>query len=173
MNDRVILTERLVMAPHERDDFGDMAAMWADPAVVRFLGGAVASNEDSWARLLRYVGSWALLGYGFWAVRRRDDGVFLGDVGFLDGRRTGVDGFDGDPEIGWSLNVAAHGKGYASEAVVAALGWGATRFGRCVAMIDPENAASTALARRCEFQRFAEGRYKDAPTGLWEYRWKV
>lgn len=171
---RIITTDRLIMAPHNRGDFADLAAMWADPQVVRFLGGSLCSEEESWARLLRYAGCWALMGFGFWAVRNRETNAYLGDIGFLEGRRAGVDGFDGDPEIGWSLNVAAQGQGYAGEAVKAALGWGAARFEgqhrRTVAMIHPDNAASVTVAARCGFRHFAVARYKDAPTGLWEYR---
>lgn len=174
MTSRTITTDRLTLTPHALGDFADLAAMWRDPQVVRFLGGAPFSEEESWARLLRYAGSWSLLGFGFWAVRASDDGSYIGDVGFLEGRRSGVDGFHGDPEIGWSLNVAAQGKGFASEAVRAALAWGATgfdgRFKRTVAMINPDNAASVAVAARCGFRHFSVARYKDAPTGLWEYR---
>lgn len=175
-DNRIITTDRLIMTPHDRTDFPDLVGLWSDPQVVRFLGGAPHAEEDIWGRLLRYAGSWALLGFGFWAVRARDDGSYVGDVGFLEGRRAGVDGFHGDPEIGWSLNVAAQGKGYASEAVRAALGWGgdefAGRFKRTVAMIHPDNAASVAVAARCGFRHFSVARYKDAPTGLWEYRFQ-
>jgi RimJ/RimL family protein N-acetyltransferase len=166
-----LATERLTMTPHTEADFADLAAMWADPAVVRLLGGVPGNTEDSWARLLRYAGSWALLGYGFWCVRDRVTGVYVGDVGYLDGKRTGVEGFEGDPEIGWSLNTAAHGQGFATEAVQAALGWGGTRFRRTVAMINPLNTPSEAVARRCGFTPFATSHYKDAPTRLWDFRW--
>ncbi|OYU14348.1 MAG: GNAT family N-acetyltransferase [Alphaproteobacteria bacterium PA4] len=169
MTDLTITTQRLTMTPHSRDDFAELAAMWADPRVVRLLGGAANNAEESWARLLRYAGCWALMGHGMWAVRRADSGAYLGDIGFLEARRTGVAGFDGDPEIGWSLNVAAQGQGFATEAVQAALAWGATRFRRTVAMINPDNSASVAVAQRCGFRHFADGRYKDAPTGLWEF----
>ena len=167
---RSFTTDRLTLNPHRRADFADMAAMWSDAQVVRFLGGSPFSEEESWARLLRYAGSWALLGFGFWAVRRRDTGDYVGDIGYLDARRTGVEGFCGDPEIGWSLAITAQGQGFASEAVMGALDWGAGRFKRTVAMISPENAASVAVAARCGFRHFSVARYKDAPTGLWEHR---
>ena len=166
-----LTTDRLTLAPHGLADFVDLVAIWADPAVVRFLGGHPASEEETWARLQRYAGSWALLGYGFWAIRRRSDGQFLGSAGFLEARRTGVASFGGDPEIGWNLNTAAQGQGYAGEAVAAALGWGRGRFGRVVAMIHVDNMASAKLAARCGFGRFADARYKDEPMGLWEYRY--
>lgn len=169
---RLIRTARLDMAPHGLSDFTDQAALWADPAVVRYIGGVPSTAEDAWARLLRVAGSWSLLGYGMWAVRDRATGAYLGDVGFLQARRTGVEGFNGDPEIGWSLNTFAHGKGYASEAVAAALGWGAGRFKRTVAMIHPENTASEAVAIRAGFQHFADATYKDAPAHLWEFHFK-
>jgi RimJ/RimL family protein N-acetyltransferase len=166
-----LTTDRLTMRPHSVADFAELAAMWADPDVVRLLGSVPSTEEESWARLLRYAGNWALLGFGFWCVRRRDTGAYMGDIGFLEARRTGVDGFDGDPEIGWSLTTAARGQGFASEAVMAALGWGSTRFARTVAMINPLNTASEAVARRCGFAPFATSSYKDAPTRLWEVRW--
>lgn len=169
-DDRILTTDRLTMTPHGIADFADIAALWADPVVVRLLGGVPHNAEDSWARLLRYAGTWALRDYGMWAVRGRDTGTYVGCVGFLDARREGVEGFDGDPEIGWTLNVAAHGQGFASEAVRAALAWGAGRFSRTVAMINPLNTASESVARRCGFHWFAAATYKDAPTGLWEYR---
>jgi RimJ/RimL family protein N-acetyltransferase len=167
--DPTLKTDRLMLVPHGLGDFDAMMAMWTDPAVTRFLGGHPASEEDSRARLLRYAGSWALLGYGFWAIRRRGDGQYLGSAGYLDGRRTGVGSFGGDPEIGWSLAIAAQGQGYALEAVTAALGWGRGRFSRTVAMIHTDNAASVKVAARCGFGKFAHARYKDEPMGLWEH----
>ncbi len=167
--EQVFETQRLTLAPHTRADFPAMVALWGDPVVVRFIGGQPATEEEVWARLLRYSGTWALFGHGFWAVRERWGGDYVGDVGFLEARRTGVAGFDGAPEIGWSLNARHHGKGYASEAVQAALGWGAARFDRCVAMIDPENAPSLAVARRCGFRHFADSRYNAAAVQLWEH----
>ena len=169
--DFAITTPRLTMVPHIEADFAEMQAMWADAQVVRLLGGVPSNAEESWARLLRYAGNWALRGHGFWCVRRRDTGAYIGDIGFLDAKRTGVDGFGDDPEIGWGLVTAAHGQGFATEGVQAALVWGSRRFTRTVAMINPENAPSEAVARRCGFVPFATSRYKDAPTTLWDYRW--
>ena len=159
------------MVPPGRNDFADMATMRADANVMRWVGGAPATHEESWTRLLQMAGTWALLDYGFWIMRRADTGAFVGNVGFLDGHRDGVVGFGDDPEIGWGLTAAMHGQGFATEAVLAALDWGRGRFARTVAMIDPRNTPSEAVARRCGFTWFAASQYKDAPTGLWEYRY--
>jgi RimJ/RimL family protein N-acetyltransferase len=62
-------TDRLIMRPHVRADFDDSFAMWSDPEVTRFIGGQPSTREETWSRLLRYVGHWTMLGFGYWAVR--------------------------------------------------------------------------------------------------------
>lgn len=167
----VLTSDRLVLRPHRLDDFERLAAMWSHPVVVTHFGGKPFNREDSWNRLLRYAGHWQLLGYGIWAVTRPDDDLHLGDVGFLHGERDGVEPF-GCPEMAWSFHPEAQGQGYASEAVARALAWADSgadpRFGRTVAMINPGNAASIAVARRCGFAIYGEAAYRGEPVGLWE-----
>ncbi len=52
-----LITERLRLDAHTLDDFDSLAALWADPLVVRYIGGTPRDREDSW-RLMRYVGHW-------------------------------------------------------------------------------------------------------------------
>ena len=51
------------------------------------------------------------------------------------------------------LAVDAHGKGYASEALAAVLGWGRRHFGvhRAVCIIDAENTPSMRMASKAGF----------------------
>lgn len=116
-------TDRLIMRPHVRGDFDESFAMWSDPEVIRFIGGQPFSRGEVWARLMRYAGHWALLGFGYWVVRDKQRGRFLGEVGFADFQRQIEPPLEGTPEIGWALSPAAHGRGYATEAVRAALRW--------------------------------------------------
>ncbi|GLK72831.1 hypothetical protein GCM10017643_29470 [Ancylobacter dichloromethanicus] len=44
--------------------------MWAEPAVVRFIGGVPFTREAAWSRLLRHPGLWTFLGFGSFAVRK-------------------------------------------------------------------------------------------------------
>ena len=57
-------TSRLILRGHSIDDFDDCAAMWGDRQVTRFIGGEPSNREQSWSRLLRYIGHWAMLGFG-------------------------------------------------------------------------------------------------------------
>jgi RimJ/RimL family protein N-acetyltransferase len=168
--DPVFRTQRLTLSPHRAADFADSAAMWADPQVARFIGGRPFSAEESWSRLLRYVGHWAVFGFGYWCVRETASGAFVGELGFANLKRELEPPFEGAPEIGWALAVRAHGQGYAREACEAALGWGETHFGRVrtVCLIDPANLASIRLAERLGYTPYARTTYKDHPTVLFE-----
>ena len=160
----VLDTARLRLRCHRAGDLDAAAAMWADTAVTRFTGGRVFSREETWARLLRYAGHWAWFGYGFWAVEDREDGTYLGELGFADFCRA-IEPPIVVPEIGWSFAAAAHGRGLASEGVRAALAWGDGHgFAKTACIIDPENIASVRVARRCGFSVVGSVRYKGSIT---------
>lgn len=166
-----IETARLKLRGHRLEDFDALAAMWGDEGVTRHIGGRLSTREESWGRLQRYVGHWALNGFGFWAVEEKATGAYAGELGFADFRRQGLaEHFRGAPEMGWALAPAFHGKGYAREALTAALAWGGEKFGavRIVCIIDPDNAPSIRTAEAIGFRRFAEAHYHDAPTLVFE-----
>ncbi len=63
------------------------------------------------------------------------------------------------------LNFTRHGKGFASEALAAALIWGRDHFGpaRVVCVIDNNNAASIRLAEKHGFRQFADAERTGKP----------
>ena len=150
---------------------GDLDAQWAtmmDPEVYRFLGGAAASREETWRKILGSPGLWALLGYGYWVVERREDGAYLGQVGFADFKREMSPSIENIPEMGWIMAQQAQGRGYATEAVLAALAWAdeALGGGEIVAIISHENAASIRIAEKGGFSAREEATYKGEPILL-------
>ena len=66
----VIETERLILRPHRLEDEENVARLWADPQVVRFICQP-STRQESWSRLLRYAGHWGFFGYGYFAVEER------------------------------------------------------------------------------------------------------
>jgi RimJ/RimL family protein N-acetyltransferase len=167
---REIETERLTLRPHAPTDFDDVVKMWAEPAVVRHISGRPSTREESWSRLLRYAGHWATMNFGFWAVRETSSGRFVGDVGLSEFRRDIVPSLEGTAEAGWVLASWAHGNGFATEAVRAALAWYESGFGavRTVCMIAPENDASLRVAAKCGYREFAQAVYKNEAVILLE-----
>jgi RimJ/RimL family protein N-acetyltransferase len=161
----VIETERLKLRGHRLEDFALCAAMWADPEVTRYIGGKPHTEEESWARLLRYSGHWALLGFGYWVVEEKSTGNFIGEAGFADYKRD-LPALRGIPEIGWAFTTQARGKGYATEALCAVVAWGDAHFPspRTACIIHPENLASIRVAEKCDYRQFQRTMYKAHPT---------
>jgi len=167
----ILETERLKLRGHRVDDFIHCAAMWADGKVTEYIGGKPLTEEESWARLLRYVGHWGLLGFGYWVVEEKVTGDFVGEVGFADYKRDLEPSLKGVPEIGWVFVPRVHGKGYATEAVRAVVAWGDVHFSaspgwgaRTACIIAPENLASIRVAVKCGYREWQRTTYKGQPT---------
>ena len=166
----VLQTERLLLRGYRYTDFAAYVAMWQEPAYYHYMSPAPLPAEEVWTKLLRSIGHWTLMGYGFWAVEEKATGQFVGSIGFSDFKRNIEPPIGDTPEIGWVLAPGTHGKGYATEAVTAALAWGDAYFGpgRRVCLIHPENRASLRVAEKFGFQPYAHTTYKGLPSVLLE-----
>ena len=166
MTPPLLETPRLLLRGHRLEDFEEMAALWADEAVVRFIQGAPQSREAVWARLLRYVGHWALMGFGYWVVTRKEDGRFLGEVGFGEYQRDMTPSLGGRPDAGWMIRPADHGRGFATEAMGRVIAWADAElpFEETVCIVKPAHQASLNVARKLGYRLEREGLYHDAPT---------
>lgn len=162
----VLETPRLILRAHTLDDFPAYAAMWCDAETVKFITGVPDTEEGAWARFLRAAGQWAMLGYGFWCIEEKHSGKRVGECGFINAKREINPSLEGMPEVGWALAPFAQRKGYASEAVAAALAWGEGNIGRIrmCCIISPENMPSIRVAEKFRFRQVAETNYKGTPT---------
>lgn len=154
-----ILTERTRMRRHTTADLDASAALWGDPDIVRHISGNPSTRSESWARLLRYIGHWEALGFGYWVVEDRATGRFLGEVGLADHKRDITPSLGPWPEIGWVIATHAHGRGLATETVAAALGWSDRWLGaeRTVCIIAPDHQASIRVAQKNGFVEGGSG----------------
>ena len=166
----VLETSRLRLRSFRADDFAPWVALSRLPAYHRYFSPEPMPAEEVWKLVLRSAGHWVIMGFGFWAVEEKASGRFVGAVGFLSLNRD-LDPPLGDaPEIGWVLDPAVHGRGYASEAVEAALAWGASHFGpvRTVCIIHPDNQPSLRLAAKFGYREYARTTYHGQPIVLLE-----
>jgi RimJ/RimL family protein N-acetyltransferase len=163
----VIETPRLRLRAHSVEDFDSYCQLWSDPAVTHFVLPRPSTCEEVWSRLLRYAGHWALLGFGYWAVEERSTGAFVGDVGFAEYHREFDSPFAALPDLGWVLSPAMHGKGYATEAAIAALTWASANihaFDDVSCILHPDNTASRRVAEKVGFLYREATIYRDQPT---------
>jgi RimJ/RimL family protein N-acetyltransferase len=163
-------TPRLVLRRPGLNDFDAAFAIRNEDAVTRYISGQKSTPEDVWNRLIRYVGHWEVLGYGFWSVVERESGALVGEVGFADFHREMTPSFGDTPEMGWILSGAVHGRGYATEAVAAALRWADENMRRpkVGCMINPENIPSLRVAEKVGFRETARTSYHDEPVIVFE-----
>ena len=107
-----ISSSRLILRPAEPGDVSEFTRLWTDPDVRRFLGGPVDVQQ-----LAMYQAHFAGRINLFTVVTRQEAAV-LGSV-WIDPRSR----FDGRREVTYSFLPEHWGKGYAREAVTAAVGW--------------------------------------------------
>ena len=148
----MIETARLILRRWRAADLAPFAAMSADPEVMDWLGGTM-SEAQSEAATDAIEARFERLGYGRFAIERKDDGAFLGFAGLAPAHESkpvpeGV-------EIGWRLIRAAWGRGYATEAASAALSDGFTRLAlaEILAFAAETNLRSQAVMARLNMTR--------------------
>jgi RimJ/RimL family protein N-acetyltransferase len=166
----VLQTDRLILRGHQRSDLKDCIEMWSNPAVTRYIGGRAFTPEEVWTRILRYVGHWALLDFGYWLVSEKASGAFVGEVGFANFERNLLPTLGDAPEAGWIVTPSARGRGYAREAIAAAHVWINAVYGaqRTVCMIDHDNTISQQIAAGSGYRVWSETSYHGTPVRLYE-----
>jgi ribosomal-protein-alanine N-acetyltransferase len=126
----VLRTERLVLRGWTQHDRAPFAEMNADPEVMEHFPSPL-TRAASDAFVDRIEQHFAARGYGLWAVEA--DGAFVGFTG-LAVPRFHADWMDDREqpvlEVGWRLRRSAWGRGYATEAGRAALGFAFEVLGR-------------------------------------------
>lgn len=163
-------TPHLILRGHTIDDFDQSALLWSDPEVVKFISGKPSTREESWARLLRYIGHWQALGFGYWVIEEKGSGAYLGEAGLADYKRNMTPDIEGKAEAGWVLSTNAQGKGYGIEAVLRILQWADEYLPKqtTVCIITPEHHASMKLATAAGFRRVQTSQYHGQEIDLLE-----
>ena len=147
----VIETERLHLERWSDAHLEPLVRMCGDPEVMRFIGdGSIWSPERAAETHERKLLLWVERGYGWRAALDRADGSWVG-IAALQPVGEGVEGVDPEEvEIGWWIEPALWGHGYATEAARPLLDEAFGRVGleRVVARIQPANLASAGVARK-------------------------
>jgi RimJ/RimL family protein N-acetyltransferase len=161
-----IETDRLVLRPPRIEDFDGFAELQADADATRFIGGHV-TRAEAWRRFLWQPGAWLVQGFGMFGVVEKASGQWLGQIGPWK-----PEGWPGN-EIGYSFHPRAWGKGYATEAGIAAIDWAFDNLGwdDFIHCIDPGNGPSQRVAQRLGSSKLRSGTlpppFEDVTVDIW------
>ena len=138
-----IETKRLVLRELTRDDLADLHEILSDPESMQHYPEPF-TREKSQRWIEWNLENYATYGFGLWAVILKDQNLFLGDCGItmqcIDGKL--------EPEIGYHINRAHTGKGYATEAARACreYAFDVLKFPKVYSYMKDTNIASQKVA---------------------------
>jgi ribosomal-protein-alanine N-acetyltransferase len=151
-----IESARLRLRMFTPEDLDALAAIAADPEVMRYIGqGNPLTREEVESNLASIISAFRRRGFGRWAVVKKDSGAMVGYCGLIQGDRgVGV-------EVAYMLARSEWGRGLASEAARASLCYGFEHLGldSIAALTRHENVRSRRVMERIGMRYVRDGRY--------------
>lgn len=153
MGDTVLTTTRLNIRRIGPDDFEAMMSVYADLALMRYVGDSSAITAEDCARWIDItLANYAKRGYGLFLLESVEDGSLAGFIGLTH------PGGQPEPEVKYVLRQGLWGQGLATEAVSelcrhARSAWGLTDV---IATVASENTASHRVLAKCGFVKSEE-----------------
>ncbi len=141
----IVETEHLIFRPLELSDLDELTALYADPEIMRYLGGP--RSKDEVARVLNgYIREYQIYGHSFFATIHKKDQRFIGHCGLLNQE---VEGFS-EVELAYVLARPYWKQGLALEGTLALRDYGFQKLGlpRLISLIPPDNVASVHIAEK-------------------------
>ncbi len=145
----VIETQRLRFRLLTLDDADDLAALYADPEVMRFFEG-VRTRQQALEEIERCRQCYERLGFHFWATIHKGDNRFIGRCGLLPQTIDGQQEY----EVAYMIARSYWNRGLGTEAAraIKQYGFEKHRLPRLVSIIEPGNRASIRVAEKNEMQ---------------------
>lgn len=144
-----IRTERLILRAPRMDDAEPLMAVFGDPRAMRYIShGTTRSIDEVRASLEKKVRCLADHGVTLFTLIERDSGDIIGDCGIIP-----IDWTEPEFELAYRLRPSAWGRGYATEAGIAAMdhAWRETGLDTVYAVTDLDNFASQRVLTKIGF----------------------
>jgi RimJ/RimL family protein N-acetyltransferase len=157
VNASPIETARLRFRLPVMDDLGRLAALQADPEMMRYYH-TTRTREETRESIERRIRHHEEHGYGLWALELKETGEYVGNAGLIEQE------LDGEPftEIGWFVDRRFWGRGLATEAARASRDWAFANLDRerLVSFIVAENLASVSVAQKIGMTYWKKAEWK-------------
>lgn len=142
----LIETERLKLRKFSLNDTNFILLLLNEPAFIKNIADkGVRTIEDAKKYLTTGpLKSYEINGFGLWMIERKSDNQPIGISGLIN--RPTLD----DIDIGYAILDKYSGKGYATEATLAAFKYGSHNLGlkRIVAVVKPDNILSIRVLKK-------------------------
>lgn len=143
-------TERLTLREFSETDIWRLYEISMTEQVRRYVDDIPADREEAYAHIRAYIKHvYPFYGYGYWGIYLKESGELIGRCGLQEG--TAEDVITGGARLGYLLDPAYAGAGYATEAVQAVIRYAFEELGlNCIsAIIREDNRRSIAVAEAC------------------------
>lgn len=150
-------TDRLILRMFSQADLDDLARIYADPDVMRYLSGHPLTREESAGWLKYFLSGWEQYGFGWWALVLKESKELIGHCGLQFIHVTP------EVEVTYGLAKEYWRKGLASEAARACLRYGfeELKLDHIYALADPANTGSHRVMERVGMRYEKTEYYKD------------
>ncbi len=141
-----IQTARLTLRPLLPEDAESLHHIYLSEGVLRYFPNPIPPPLDKVERFIAGQSEhWEHYGYGDWAVVLSSGQMMIGWAGLQYLPELG------ETEVGFLFNRPYWGKGYATEAALAALSFGFERLSleQIIALVHPGNLASRRVIEKC------------------------
>ncbi|HEY2155866.1 MAG TPA: GNAT family N-acetyltransferase [Isosphaeraceae bacterium] len=162
----VLETPRLALREMTRDDLDFVAAMLADPEVMRHYPRCYTRDEAAeWVD--RQIDRYRSHGHGLWLVGDRVSGEPVGQVGLIPPSCAEMP----EDEIGYLIHRPFWRRGFASEAAAGVRdhAFGTLGRARVVSLIRPENVPSQGVALKIGMEREPGRLFEQAGFAHWVF----
>lgn len=152
---KMIETPRLILRQWLETDYSSFAEMSANPEVMRYFP-KILNRSESDAYIDKLKAIIQKQGWGFWAVELKETQQFIGFVGLHD--QPTQFSFSPCVEIGWRLDHAFWGRGYAPEAANAALAFAfdQLKLEKVVSFTTLDNKKSQKVMEKIKMRKITE-----------------
>lgn len=144
----ILKTKRMMVRESTVEDVADFYRIYREPSITCYMEDLFQNPEEEIAYMQDYIRHmYGFYGFGMWTVTEKATGRIIGRAGF-DIR----EGYD-LPELGFVIEKAYQGKGYASEVCEAILHYAKEEllFEQIQALVEEKNEASVRLLNRLGF----------------------
>jgi beta-phosphoglucomutase family hydrolase len=144
----------------------DLYRILSTPDVTQFMTEELASLEEEQDKLRAYIQNvYQFFGYGYWGIFEKDTEKLIGRCGIQTNEVDHVM----EIELGYLLDPAYQGKGYALECAQFVLNYAFEHwnFSRIVAVIDVNNSRSIDLAKKLNMEKEKEIVHQGRNCGLY------